>query len=82
MAKLKGSIAKNPKTRVTGSSQVGRFGCLSACHSSRRSLRLIRQSLNILRVVPHFLVIDDESEVAAGAGLLALTLLQGEKLIA
>jgi hypothetical protein len=51
IAKLKGSKAKNPKASVAGSSQVGRFGCLSACHRSRRSLRLIRHILNILRIV-------------------------------
>src|ERR1700733_15713738 len=52
MAKLKGSNAKNAKARVAGSSQVGRFGCRSASHTSRRSLRLIRQTFNILRIMP------------------------------
>jgi hypothetical protein len=51
IAKLKGSKAKNPKASVAGSSQVGRFGCRSASHTSRRSLLLIRHSLNILRMM-------------------------------
>lgn len=50
--KLRGSRAKNPKASVAHSSQVGRFGCRSASHTSRRSLRLIRHSLNILRIMP------------------------------
>jgi hypothetical protein len=51
MAKLKGSKARKPKASVAGSSHVGRFGCRSAVHNSRRSLRLIRHSLNILRIM-------------------------------
>jgi hypothetical protein len=51
IAKLKGSKAKKPKASVAGSNQVGRFGCRSASHSSRRSFPLIRHSLNILRIM-------------------------------
>jgi hypothetical protein len=51
IAKLKGSKAKNPKASVAGRSQLGRFGCRKATHTSQRSLRLVRHSLNILRII-------------------------------
>src|SRR5260370_10824215 len=51
IAKLKGSKAKNPKARVAGSSQVGRFGWRNATHKRRISLPVSRHNLKILRII-------------------------------